>query len=278
MTGSATTKLPSIGPAPGTFTCFSPAAQPRSSTWVSAVRRTSPALSPCRRPTITCVFQRRPGPERTEAAVFDPNTGVFTILGPTGVSTGVGRVPELAISRPRPTTWATARLSRLSSGPAPASSSTAGGTVIATFGAGASTDIPWPHHCRIGCPPSATTGTGGGTTGSGGSSGTGGGTGPPAPGRRHRHRHNRHWHRDDGHRFEQFVRAGFDDNDNHDHDHDVDQHRSPLPRSVTIKKKKSKKVVVPKKVTKPAKPKKVEKKVAKPSPRWSHPAKKVVKM
>ena len=66
-------------------------------------------------------------PERTEAAVFDPNTGVFTILGPTGTTIRCQPDSRRVISLSRPTTLATGKHSRLSSGPAPGSSSRQGG-------------------------------------------------------------------------------------------------------------------------------------------------------
>ena len=80
-------------------------------------------------------------PERTEAAVFDPNTGVFTILGPTGstytVSSGFQKgdipVPADYLGDGE----AQAVVFRPSTG----QFIEAGGTVIATFSQ-ASTDVP----------------------------------------------------------------------------------------------------------------------------------------
>jgi large repetitive protein len=133
-------------------------------------------------------------PEITEAAVYDPNTGVYTILGPTGVYTVTfdpGDIPASADY-----------LGDGSTQPAVFRPSTgqfvlAGGAVIATFGQ-ASTDIPLaaPLSYRVPADPPAgsqggsgtgssgtgtgtgTTGTGTGTTGTGtGTTGTGTGTG-----------------------------------------------------------------------------------------------------
>ena len=64
-------------------------------------------------------------PERTEAAVFDPNTGVFTILGPSGViRCRPGSSREIFL--PRLTILATEKHSRSSSDQARVSSSRPG--------------------------------------------------------------------------------------------------------------------------------------------------------
>jgi subtilisin-like proprotein convertase family protein len=136
--------------------------------------------------------------EKTEAAVFDRNTGVFTILGPNGVytvSSGFqkGDIPApgdyLGEGEDQPVVF------RPSTGQFIA----AGGTVIATFGAGASADIPLtsPLYYRMYTGTSTSpglgtgttgTGTGTGTTGTGstgtgtGSTGTGTGTGTTGTG------------------------------------------------------------------------------------------------
>ena len=120
--------------------------------------------------------------ENIEAAVFDANTGVYTILGPDGtytVSSGfqANDVPVpadyLGAGSTQPVVF------RPSTGQFIA----AGGTVIATF-AGASADVPLagPLSYRMPADPPTnptTTGTGGGTgtTGTGtGTTGTGTGT------------------------------------------------------------------------------------------------------
>ncbi len=210
--------------------------------------------------------------ERTEAAVFDPKTGVFTILGPNGttytVSSGfqAGDIPApadyLGDGEAQPVVFR----------PSTGQFITAGGTIIATFGAGASTDIPLaaPLSYRMPANP-PTTGTGGGSTGSGGGSGTGTGTGTTGTG-------TGTGTTGTGTGTGTTGTGSGNSSGQGSTTTTTTTTTSPsstatAPKSVTgSKKKKTKTVVVHKKVTKPAKPKKVEKKAPKA------PAKKVVKV
>jgi hypothetical protein len=117
--------------------------------------------------------------ERTEAAVFDPNTGVYTILGPTSVYTvsagfQKGDVPAPADYSGSGSTEAV--VFRPSTG----QFIEAGGTVIATFG-NAAADIPLtaPLSYRTPTDPPADPPSGGkgSGTGTGTTTGTGSGTG-----------------------------------------------------------------------------------------------------
>jgi hypothetical protein len=116
--------------------------------------------------------------ENTEAAVFNPNTGVYTILGPSGVDTvdkfQPGDIPAPADYAGNGSTQAV--VFRPSTG----QFIEVGGTVIATFGQ-ASADIPLAaplsYRMPAATPADPASGTGsGGTTGSGSGSSTGSGT------------------------------------------------------------------------------------------------------
>ena len=116
-------------------------------------------------------------PERTEAAVYDPITGVYTILGPNGVDTPAptfkpGDIPAPADYYGNGSTQAV--VFRPSTGQFIG----AGGVVIATFGQAGDIPLAAPLSYRMPSsdpPPTGTTGTG--TTGTGstgtGSTGTG---------------------------------------------------------------------------------------------------------
>jgi subtilisin-like proprotein convertase family protein len=114
--------------------------------------------------------------ERTEAAVFDPNTGVFTILGPSGIYTVSNGFEKGDI--PAPADYmGNGEAQPVVFRPSTGQFIAAGGTVIATFGQAAA-DIPLasPLSYRMPSdPPSSGTG-GTGSTGTGGGSGSGSGS------------------------------------------------------------------------------------------------------
>jgi subtilisin-like proprotein convertase family protein len=114
--------------------------------------------------------------ENTEAAVYDPKTGVFTILGPNGVytvSSGFqpGDIPAPADYSGNGSTQPV--VFRPSTGKFIG----AGGTIIATFGQASDVPLAAPLSYRTDPPSDSTgttgTGTGTGTTGTGTGTGTG---------------------------------------------------------------------------------------------------------
>ena len=169
-------RWPSIGPAPGSSWFKSPelmvrrprssrlpAGTPDLSSLVPVPGNYDPYLNTATPPAWV---------ENTEAAWYDPKTGVYTIQGPNGAYSNVGRVP--AVDVPVPADYAgfgstQPTVFRPSTGQFIA----LGGTVIATFGTQASNDIPLaaPLSYRMPVDPPS--------TGTGGSTGTGS-TGAPA--------------------------------------------------------------------------------------------------
>ena len=146
-----------------------------------SVRPTSAASSLCRGPTITSTISTTTNPRYTEAAVYDPNTGVYTILGPTGAYTVTFDPGDI----PAPADY----LGNGSTQPVVFRPSTgqfieAGGTVIATFSQ-ASADIPLAAPLSYRTPATTDPLSTGDRTGQ---------APVPAPGR-HGHR-DRNWDRD----------------------------------------------------------------------------------
>jgi subtilisin-like proprotein convertase family protein len=115
--------------------------------------------------------------ETTEAAVYDPNTGVYTILGPSGVKTVSG---FLKGDIPAPADY----LGNGSTQPVVFRSSTgqfigAGGVIVATFGQTGDIPLAAPLSYRMPAsdpPPAGSTGTGSTGTGSTGTGSTGTGS------------------------------------------------------------------------------------------------------
>ncbi|MFI5458491.1 MAG: proprotein convertase P-domain-containing protein [Isosphaerales bacterium] len=114
--------------------------------------------------------------ENTEAAVYDPNTGVYTILGPNSVVYNVSGFQKGDI--PAPADYAGSGSTQpVVFRPSTGKFIGAGGTTIATFGQAGDIPSAAPLLYRLPPdPPSNGTGTGTGTTGTGNGTGTGTGT------------------------------------------------------------------------------------------------------